>query len=199
MLGLAGAAIVVAGLIVGLVWARVTGSAASPGNGTSSGAPAAALPGGYHWYTRPAAGGTVRGFSMAVPAGWQARQQGTTTYLRNPASGGTISVSLAPAGAAGPVAEARMLEQRALSLGSFAGYRRIAITPLLLRGNLAGAWRFSYRQPGTGAMDGLAVITPATVLGSRQPYELMVTAPAMTWLPTRAAFTEAVRTFSPGG
>jgi hypothetical protein len=194
VLGLAGAAIVVAGLVVGLVWARVIGSAAGPGNGSG------ALPAGYHWYTRPAAAdGTAHGFSMAVPAGWQAHQQGTTTYLRNPVTGGTISVSFAPAGAGGPVTEARVLERRALSLGSFTGYRRIAITPLLLRGHLAGAWRFSYRQPGTGAMDGLAVITPLTIGGSRQPYELMVTAPAVTWLPARAAFTEAVRTFSPHG
>jgi eukaryotic-like serine/threonine-protein kinase len=194
VLGFAGAAIVVAGLVVGLVWARVIGSAVGPGNGSG------ALPGGYHWYTRPAAAdGTAPGFSMAVPAGWQAHQQGTTTYLRNPVTGGTISVSLAPAGAGGPVTEARVLERRALSLGSFVDYRRIAITPFLLRGNLAGAWRFSYRQSGTGAMDGLAVITPLTVRGRHQPYELMVTAPAVTWLPTRAAFTEAIRTFSSRG
>lgn len=199
VLALAGAALVAAGLVVGLVAARVMGSSAggqpSPGNGTS-GTLTAALPAGYRWYTRPAAAGTVTGFTMAVPAGWQARQQGATTYLRNPVSGATISVSPAPAGAGGPVAEARMLERRALSGGLFTGYRRIAITPFLFRGNLAGAWRFSYRQPGTGAMDGLAVVTPT---GGRGPYELMATAPAGSWPPTRAALTEAVRTFRPRG
>jgi tRNA A-37 threonylcarbamoyl transferase component Bud32 len=208
-LGLAGAAIVVAGLAAGLGWPRVTGPpvhsppgrAAGAGNtssgNTGSGAPIAGapLPTGYRWYTRPGAPvGTVPGFTVAVPAGWQARQQGTTTYLRNPASGAVISVSLAPAAVGGPVREARTLELAALGRGSFAGYRRIAITPFLLRGRLAGAWRFAYRQPGAGAMDGLVVVTPGAV-GARQPYELMATAPAASWPHTRIAFTEAVRTF----
>ena len=202
-LGLAGAAIIVAGLIAGLVWSRVTGpssgSHSAGAGGTSSGTAAAApLPAGYRWYTRrAAAAGTAVGFTVALPVGWQARRQGTTTYLRNPASGSLISVSPAPTAASGPVGDARMLEQAALSRRSFAGYRRIAIMPFLFRGNPAGAWRFTYRQPGTGAMDGLAVVTQESARGGRQPYAFMATAPAGSWLPTRAAFAEAIRTFSP--
>ncbi len=92
-----------------------------------------------------------------------------------------------------------MPERAALVRGSFTGYRRIAITPILVRGKLAGAWRFAYRQPGTGAMDGLVVVTQMTAPDGHQPYELMATAPARQWLPTRAAFAEAVRTFSRPG
>jgi tRNA A-37 threonylcarbamoyl transferase component Bud32 len=210
VLGLAGAAIVIAGLAAGLMWSRAMGPPAHslPGPPTrassaSSGAHLVAppLPAGYRWYTRPAAvpAGAAPGFMMAAPAGWQARQQGTTTYLRNPASGAIISVSLAPAATSGPVGKARMLERAALGRGSFAGYRRIAITPFLLGGKPAGAWRFTYWQPGTGAMDGLVVIMPGSATGGRQPYELMATAPAASWLHTRIAFAEAVRTFSPRG
>ena len=206
-LGLAGAAIVVAGLAAGLVWSRMTGPpaygvAGRPAHARGTGgAPVAAapLPAGYRWYTRPVPAGTAPGFVMAVPAGWQARQQGTTTYLRNAASGGIISVSRPPVTVSGPVREARALERAALGNGSFAGYRRIAITPFVLRGKLAGAWRFAYRQPGTGAMDGLVVIAPGDAPGNGQPYELMATAPAAYWPHTRTVFGEALRTFSPRG
>jgi tRNA A-37 threonylcarbamoyl transferase component Bud32 len=203
-LGLVGAAIVVAWL----VWSRVTGPPAHglPGRPShargTGGVPGAVapLPEGYRWYTRPAVpAGTASGFLMAVPAGWQARQQGTTTYLRNAASGGIISVSPAPVAVSGPVREARALERVALGKGSFAGYRRIAITPFVMRGKLAGAWRFTYRQPGAGAMDGLVVVTPGGAPGNGQSYELMATAPAAYWLHTRIVFAEALRTFSPRG
>jgi hypothetical protein len=207
-LGLAGAAIVVAGLAAGLVWSRMAGPpahgvAGRPAHARSTGgAPVAAapLPAGYWWYTRPAVpAGTAPGFMMAVPAGWQARQQGITTYLRNAASGGIISVSRPPVTVSGPVREARALERAALGKGSLAGYRRIAVTPFVLRGKLAGAWRFTYRQPGTGAMDGLVVVMPGGAPGNGQPYALMATAPAAYWPHTRTVFAEALRTFSPRG
>jgi len=196
-LGLAGAVIVVAGLAAGLVWSRMTGP---PAHGVAGRPAHAPLPAGYRWYTRPAVpAGTAPGFMMAVPAGWQARRRGTTTYLRNAASGGIISVSRPQVTVSGPVREARALERAALGKGSFAGYRRIAITPFVLRGRWAGAWRFTYRQPGTGAMDGLVVVTPGGVPGNGQPYALMATAPAAYWPHTRTVFAEALRTFSPRG
>jgi tRNA A-37 threonylcarbamoyl transferase component Bud32 len=196
-LGLVGAAIVVAGLAAGLMWSRMTGP---PAHGVAGRPAHAPLPAGYRWYTRLAdPAGTAPGFMMAVPAGWQARQQGTTTYLRNAASGGIISVSRPPVAVSGPVREARALERVALGRGSFAGYRRIAVTPFVLRGKFAGAWRFTYRQPGAGTMDALVVVTPGGAPGNGRPYELMATAPAAYWPHTRTVFAEALRTFSPRG
>jgi tRNA A-37 threonylcarbamoyl transferase component Bud32 len=206
VLVLAGAAIVVAGLVAGLLWSRATNPSAHrlPGQagsavGTGGGAPTAAapLPAGYRWYTRPAApAGTAPGFTMAVPAGWQVRQQGKATFVRNPASGAIISISPAPAAADGPAGEAKLLARAALGRRPLAGNRKIAIAPFLLPGKLASAWRFTYRQPGTGVMDGLVAVTRATTTGG-QPYELAATAPAANWPSTRTAFAEAVRTFSP--
>jgi hypothetical protein len=135
---------------------------------------------------------------MAAPAGWRAHRHGAATYLRNPVPGGVIGVTLAPVTAGGPVWEARMLERAALVRGTFAGYHRIAITPFLVRGKLAGAWRFSYRPPGAGMMEGLVVVTRVTAPGGDRPYELMAAAPAASWPQTMAAFAEAARTFSPG-
>jgi hypothetical protein len=196
-LGLAGAAVVIAGL----VWWLVTGPSA---HGRASGANGAAataagpLPAGYRWYTRPTGGAGTPGFTMAAPAGWQAHRRGVATYLRNPASGGIIGVTLAPATAGGPVREARILERAALARGTFTGYHRIALTPFLVRGKLAGAWRFSYRQPGAGLMEGLVVVSRVAAQGGDQPYELMAAAPAASWPQTMAAFAEAARTFRPG-
>jgi tRNA A-37 threonylcarbamoyl transferase component Bud32 len=212
VLGLAVAAIVVAGLAAGLVWSRVTGPSApgstggagsvagaggAAGAGSRAPAVAAPLPAGYRWYTRPAAAaGTAPGFTLAAPAGWQPRRQGTVTYLWNPALGAIISVSPAPTAGSGPAWETRVLKRAGLGQGAFASYQRIAGASFLSRGKLAGAWRFAYRQPGTGAVDGLVVVTQANAPGGGS-FELAATAPARSWLTTRIAFAEAVRTFSP--
>ena len=196
-LGLAGAAVVIAGLM----WWLVAGPPAhGRADGTNGAAPTAArpLPAGYRWYSGEAGAAGAPGFTMAVPAGWQAHRRGAATYLRDPVSGGIIGVTLAPATAGGPVREARILERAALARGTFTGYRRIAITPFLVRGKLAGAWRFSYRPPGVGLMEGLVVVSRVTVPGGDRPYELMAAAPAASWPRTMSAFAEAARTFSPG-
>jgi tRNA A-37 threonylcarbamoyl transferase component Bud32 len=195
-LGLAGA-IVLAGLLWWLVAgpsARGHASGASGGEATAAGS----LPAGYRWYTRPASAAGAPGFTMAAPAGWRAHHRGATIYLRNPVPGGVIGVTLAPATPGGPVWEVRMLERAALARGTFTGYRRIAITPFLVHGKLAGAWRFSYRPPGAGVMEALVVVTRVTAPGTGRPYELMAAAPAASWPQTMAAFAEAARTFSPG-
>jgi len=197
VLGLAGAAVVLAGL----AWWLVAGPSAHGHAGGASGGAATAsgpLPAGYRWYSRPADAAGAPGFTMAAPAGWKAHRRGTTTYLRNQASGGIIGVTLAPATPGGPVWEAQMLERAALARGTFTGYRRIAITPFLVRGKLAGAWRFSYRQPAAGVMEGLVVVTRVPAPGGDRPYELMAAAPVASWPQTMAAFAEAARTFSPG-
>ena len=90
-----------------------------------------------------------------------------------------------------------MLEHAALSVGSYPGYRRVGISPFLLHGAVAAGWRFDYRQPGTGAMDALDVITQVTAPADHQPYELLVTAPSAHWPATRNVFLKALATFSP--
>jgi hypothetical protein len=188
-------------VIAGLVWWLVAGPSA---HGRASGAHGAAapaagpLPAGFRWYSRPAGGAGAPGFTLAAPGGWQAHRRGLATYLRNPVSGGIIGVTLAPATAGGPVREARILERAAVARGTFTGYHRIAVTPFLVRGKLAGAWRFSYRQPGAGVMEGLVVVSRVAAPGGDRPYELMAVAPAASWPQTMAAFAEAARTFSPG-
>ena len=190
----------VAVVLAGLLWWLVAGPSARGHAGGGSGGAATAggsLPAGYRWYTRPASAAGVPSFTMAAPAGWRAHRRGATIYLRNSVPGGVIAVTLAPGTPGGPVWEARLLERAALARGTFTGYRRIAITPFLVRGKLAGAWRFSYRPPGAGVMEALVVVTRVTASGTGRPYELMAAAPAASWPQTMAAFAEAARTFSP--
>jgi hypothetical protein len=201
VLGLAGAAVVLAGLVWWLVAGPPAhGRASGTGGGAGGRAATAAgpLPAGYRWYSRAARAAGTPGFTMAAPVGWQAHRRGAATFLRNPVSGGIIGVTLTPPAAVGPVREALMLERAALARGTFTGYRRIAITPFLVRGRLAGAWRFSYRPPGGGVMEALVVVTQVTAPGGHRPYELMAAAPAVSWPRTMSALAEAARTFSPG-
>jgi hypothetical protein len=199
LLSLAGAAIVLVGLVAGVLFARAPGHSQPTTGGTGGPVAAArALPAGYHWYSQSSAPGTVAGFAMAVPDGWQGNRQGPATNLRDTVTGGTITASFTPFLAPGPLREAQALELAAVSRGAYPGYRRIAITPWLLRGQLAGAWRFSYRQPGTGLIEGLEVVSDLPAAGGPQPYELRVTAPVANWPASRVAFAEALRTLRAG-
>ena len=198
LFGLAGAAIVLVGLVAGVLFARAPGHR-HPATGSTGGLAAAAggLPAGYHWYSQSSAPGTRTGFAMAVPDGWQT-SRGTATNVRDTETGGTITASFTPFHVSGPVREAQALELAAVSRGVYPGYRRIAITPWLLRGQLAAAWRFSYRQPGTGLIEGLEVVSGLPTAGGPQPYELRVTAPVANWRASRAAFAEALHTLRAG-
>ncbi len=195
-LTIAGVAIVCAGLLAGAIVSRAMHGASrartTSGTGHTS---AVLLPAGYHWYSQPAA--APAGFSVAVPDGWQVHRQGAATVFRDSASAAIITFTPGPPGAPSPLREARLLEQEALSLGSYPGYHRIAIGPIFYRGTLAAGWRFAYRQPGTGTVQALDVVSQLPGAAGRHPYELMVTAPAAQWLATRTVFTEVLRTFSP--
>jgi tRNA A-37 threonylcarbamoyl transferase component Bud32 len=203
--GVGGIAVILAGLTAGTVIGLVRGH---PGAGTPpavssqhNAASAGGLPAGYRWFTRPggsaAAGVAAAGFTVAVPAGWQVRQQPAATYLRDPVSAATISIVTAPPQAAGPVQEAWALERAALNRGSYPRYRRIAVTSFVFRGHLAASWRFSYWRRSVGTMDALEVVIqlpahrgPATCL-------LLASAPAARWQATRAVLAEMLSTLRP--
>jgi len=118
--------------------------------------------------------------------------------MRDTETGGTITASFTRFLVSGPVRDAQALELAAVSRGTYPGYRRLAIAPWLMRGQPASAWRFSYRQPGTGLIEGLEVVSDLPAAGGPQPYELRVTAPVASWRASRAAFVEALRTLRAG-
>jgi hypothetical protein len=158
--------------------------------------PAVALPAGYHWLTeRPLPSPRRAGFAMAVPDGWQSRQRGRTTVIRNPATGASITVAREAPGGAGPLRRAQLLADGPHP--AFPGYHRIALLPVPFHGTLAGAWRFAYLQPGTGNEQVLELVARLSTPFGAQAFELAVTSPLRAWPASRAAFTEAMIAFTP--
>src|SRR4029077_5723157 len=82
-----------------------------------------------------------------------------------PRAGVVFGLPPPPATSGGPVWEARKLERAALARGTFTGYRRIAITPFLVRGKLAGGGGVGLPPHGGGGGGGLAVQLPAAGRG----------------------------------
>ena len=197
LFGGGGAAVVLAVLMVALAVshaARLQAIKRTAATGVI--APALALPAGYRWYTeQPSATPRQAGFSMAVPDGWRASQQGGTTLLENPATTATITVTRAAPGAAGPLRSARALAGE--SHAPYPGYHQIAVLPVPFHGTVAGAWRFAYQRPGTGNVQVLELVARLDTGLGAQSYELAVTSPWRSWLASRAAFTEAMRVFTP--
>jgi hypothetical protein len=159
-------------------------------------APAVAIPAGYHWLTEPASAAPRRaGFAMAVPDGWQSRQRGETTLVRNPATGASITVTREAPGGAGPLRRAQLLAEGPHR--AFPGYHRIALVPVPFHGTLAGAWRFAYVRPGTGNEQVLELVARLSTPLGAQSYELAVTSPRRAWPASRAAFARAMIAFTP--
>src|SRR5260370_37195019 len=132
---------------------------------------------------------------MAVRDGWQAGQRGEATLVRTPARGASSTVPRDAPGGPGPLRQPQLLARgppRALP-----GYHRIALLPVPFHGTLAGAWRFAYARPGTGNEQVLELVARLNTPHGVQRYTLAVTAPRRAWPASRAAYTEAMITFTP--
>src|ERR1022692_4184643 len=103
---------------VAVVCAGILGGLAIGHSGRSS------LPAGYQRYTVPAAEtGTAAGFTMAVPSGWHVSTHGLVTDVADPVGHRSIQVDLTPFEAASAFGEASLLEEQAVTDGSFPRYR----------------------------------------------------------------------------
>lgn len=152
-----------------------------------------ALPPGYYWYSGTNTSAvTAPGFSIAVPDGWQTYQRGTITSLRDPVTGGSITITPLASGG-GPLQQVRALQRATLRHGRPRGYHQIAIGLFAFRGRLGGMWRFRYRSPGAGTTDALDVVARV----GDQEYELSVASPAPDWPSTSHVFGKVLRTFTP--
>jgi len=177
---------------IGVVCAGIVGGLAIGQSGRSS------LPAGYHWYTVPAAeAGTAAGFTMAVPNGWQASTRGLITDVVDPVGHAAVQVDLAPFEAGSAFGEASLLEEQAVTDGSFPGYHRVALRSFTFHGSLGAAWEFTWQQPGSGRAGVLDVLFKERAAAGRQAYRLQLSAQAADQAASRAIFAEALRTFDP--
>src|ERR1035438_6930323 len=142
--GLGAAALVGAGILGGLA---IGHSGRSP------------LPAGYQWHTVPAAEtGTAAGFTMAVPNGWHVSTHGLVTDVIDPAGPRSMQVDLTPFEADSAFGETSLLAERAVTDGSFPGYRRVALRSFLFHDSLGAVWNFTWQEPGLGRVDVLDVL-----------------------------------------
>jgi eukaryotic-like serine/threonine-protein kinase len=165
----------------------------SPSPGNSLG-PA---PAGYQWQTVKAATlGTSAGFAIAVPDGWQTQVTGKTAYFYQSGGHGRVSVSLHPWVYAGPMHEARDLQQ--VAKGDDPGYRYGAVRPTELMGVTAAVSRFSWQPAGRAhrTMVLSELVTLATANGV-QPYQLSVSAGVPYAAADRVIYQKMLSTFQP--
>jgi hypothetical protein len=169
------------------------GTGGQAGTGT-----APAPPAGYRWFRVTAASaGTAAGFQVAAPASWHLTRQGPTTYLRPPAGGSVIAISLAPFTAAQPQQEASVLAGQAVQPGRYPGYRLIAISPAIFQHSPAATWRFGWREPGVGRVQVLELLVSITTGSVTQPYVLSVSAPALGFPHAVTVYRRVLQTFRP--
>jgi hypothetical protein len=109
----------------------------------------------------------------------------------------SIQVDLTPFEAASAFGEASLLEEQAVTDGSFPGYRRVELRSFLFHGSLGAAWEFTWLEPGIGRVGVLDVLFKERTRAGRQAYRIQVSAPSADRAASRAIFAEALQTFAP--
>jgi hypothetical protein len=132
---------------------------------------------------------------MDIPRGWTVTRTRNRTYIADPADPAKdihLLVDLTPHTYPDMVREATFIEGRS----GFAGYQRVGLAPLTIRGTAGAWWEFTWVRKGTAqtALDLLFIVdTPS----GQQSYALYATAPTSIWGQLQPVFAEELRTFAP--
>jgi serine/threonine protein kinase len=152
------------------------------------------LPSGFTTTSQPAAANETAGFSIAAPTSWQKATSGYQTYLQDPADPNTnILIDLTPHTYQDMLQEAQYIEQRSIS--RFPGYHRVGMASMLVRGNSAAWWKFTWNNKGV-QQEALDVLFVARTSAGTQSYALYMTAPVSKFDQMRPTFDEEVETFA---
>jgi len=157
------------------------------------------LPAGTRWYSQPvaAAGSGTAGFRVALPDGWRVRRTGVRTFIEDPAGARFLELDLTPHAHANMVAELYWLQRQSLLQGTFPGYRRAFIRPVVYQGTIAADWVFSWYSQSSGRIDVLDRVLIARGPGGDQSFAIYWSAPAPQWQMSQPLLNEVLRTFSP--
>ena len=168
-----------------IVGAGILAGMALTGRGSGSGSPAAPT----------AQAGSAAGFTMTVPAGWQAAQRGARTKFVSPAGDVSILVTRASAGRARGLGQPRQLLDRALKQGRFPGYLAIGGRRFSFTGGAGVAWQFTW-QPVTGRRREVRDIAfRVPVRNGGRAYLVQESAPVVAWAASQPEFRQALSTF----
>jgi hypothetical protein len=186
---------------------QATARGASQGPGRSHGreGPQAAnarggrLPAGARWYSQRvgAAGSGTAGFRVALTDGWRVRRNGMRTFIEDPAGARFLELDLTPHTHANMLAELSWLQRQSLLQGTFPGYRRSFIRPVVYQGTIAADWAFSWYNQSSGRIDVLDRVLIARGPGATQSFAIYWSTPAPQWQMSQPLLNEVLRTFSP--
>ncbi|HEV7656380.1 MAG TPA: hypothetical protein VGP36_16830 [Mycobacteriales bacterium] len=140
-------------------------------------------PAGYQLYRDPA------GWSVAVPVGWTAAQDGTTVTFTG--GGRVLRVTMRPDPPQDPY-EAQLALQPVIEAGT-PGYDFIRIASVTYRGWATSDWE--YRAGTTTRTHSLI---RSTVTGPSTVFDITWTCQDARWVADKRFFDTAVRTFDPG-
>lgn len=162
------------------------GSASSPARQeTTTPAQGGGVPAGFELWSDPT------GFSVAVPAGWEAEQDGPRVYLRDPGSAAYLMVDQTDDPAADAVADWRQQEPSVAA--RLENYERIGeIEAVDFRGWEAADWEFVF-----GRSQGTRVLNRNVIPAPDQAYALYWSVPASQWDAMLPVHEQVVASFQP--
>lgn len=148
---------------------------------------------------RPAAGVTAKttkyreagGYSVQVPAGWQAVRSGPAMRWRDVGTGRGLRIAPAPGD---PLAGLRAAEREAVAEHRYPGYRRLRLQPVpeVIAG--AAEWEFTWEgEPSRTFEDGVRHVLCSRAAG----YEFCFHAPDRQWTPGQRLYDEILDSFRP--
>ena len=144
-----------------------------------------AVPDGFEVWADPT------GFSVAVPAGWQAEREGPRVYLRDPDSSAYLLVDQTDDPADDPVADWQQQEPAVAE--RLENYERVGeIEAVDFRGWEAADWQFVF-----GEDQGTRVLNRNVVTAPDQAYALYWSVPASQWEDLLPVHEQVVASFQP--
>jgi serine/threonine protein kinase len=196
---LAGLLIVAAGLLVGLAVAR-DGSAGSGSAGSGSAGSGSAGSGAsatsYRSFTVPGTAAST-GFTLRLPAGWQATPHGRSTYFLAPGHTVSVVVYPVPADTGGMFAEAEQLRLTMAKQHAFPGVQGLPTVPRPVRypSGAGFGWSFRWQPAGGSNREVVETLLHPAGAGLLQRFVIQEIAPTSALRAAGPAFASALRTF----
>jgi hypothetical protein len=138
---------------------------------------------------------------MAVPKPWTQKVAGLVVHLDQSSRNLHIVVSLAGWKYAGPLREARYLQNRAA--GSYHAYKKLQLQAIGFKSvgytsASAAELKFSWTKVASGVkFTELVILVTLSTTSGEQPYSLTVWAPAASFPAAHGIFSTALKTFRP--
>jgi tRNA A-37 threonylcarbamoyl transferase component Bud32 len=143
--------------------------------------PSTTVPPGFTPVTvSPSAAGTTAGFSIDVPSSWTETRDGLLTKFNDDNGDRFLEVDLTAHTYTNMVNEAEFIEKEQVAVGTFPGYKRVALKAARVRGTSGAFWQFTWDRYGvTTRTDDILFM--AQTSNGQQSYAIYFRAPNSGW------------------